>query len=366
MTIASPYVSFVVTSRNDDPGGALLPRMQMFVDGLVVQCNRHHLDAELIIVEWNPPPDRPRLFEAIRIPADTGSCHIRIVEVPPAVHAQFEGSASLPLFQMVGKNTGIRRAHGEFVLATNVDILFSEVLMRFLASKQLRNDMMYRVDRYDVRADIPPGLSVPERLDWCRNNIVRINGSDGTIAVKFGNSLQACTVKKNMIKKATAFLAGRRRFLHTNACGDFTLLAREKWMAVRGYPELRVFALYQDGLLCYAAHFAGAREMRLKDPMRIYHIDHPPRGDGAGRAEKLLKPMHRNPVQEPVGGWLLRRPGLLKDNDIENEGVFPLSYAQYRVWVKQMRRRKTPILFNQDDSWGLADTSLKEWSSSAR
>ena len=56
-----PLLSVVVVSRNDDHGGNLLYRMQMFVSGFLEQAKRYALSSELVIVEWNPPPDRPRL-----------------------------------------------------------------------------------------------------------------------------------------------------------------------------------------------------------------------------------------------------------------------------------------------------------------
>src|SRR6185503_19507238 len=37
--------------------------------------------------------------------------------------------------------------------------------------------------------------------------------------------------------------------VHQNACGDFQLMAREHWFALRGYPELEVFSMSLDGLL---------------------------------------------------------------------------------------------------------------------
>ncbi|MDB5305838.1 MAG: hypothetical protein JWO38_40, partial [Gemmataceae bacterium] len=64
-----PYLSVVAAARNDDHGGNLLGRMQLFVNGLLEQCRRHRLPAELVLVEWNPPPDRPRLADALRWPA---------------------------------------------------------------------------------------------------------------------------------------------------------------------------------------------------------------------------------------------------------------------------------------------------------
>ena len=50
----------------------MLGRMQHFVDGFIAQCRKHRPEAELILVEWNPPPERPPLEEALEWPADFG------------------------------------------------------------------------------------------------------------------------------------------------------------------------------------------------------------------------------------------------------------------------------------------------------
>ncbi|MBN9121387.1 MAG: hypothetical protein J0I06_19920, partial [Planctomycetes bacterium] len=173
-------LSVVVTSRNDNHGGSLLRRMQAFVNGFVGQCKRHNLAAELIIVEWNPPADRPPLAEALKWPDDFGPCVVRIIRVPHEIHARLRHSATLPLFQMIAKNVGIRRARGKFVLATNIDILFSDELMEFLASGRLEGGRCYRIDRHDVATDVPVDGSVEEQLTFCRNNFLRLNARVGT------------------------------------------------------------------------------------------------------------------------------------------------------------------------------------------
>ena len=55
---------------------------------------------------------------------------------------------------MIGKNVGIRRARGQFVLATNIDILFSDELAKYLAARRLEPGRMYRIDRHDAMSDV--------------------------------------------------------------------------------------------------------------------------------------------------------------------------------------------------------------------
>ena len=180
MSQHEPYLSVVVAARNDDHGGNLLRRMQTFVNSFIGQCKRHSLNAELVLVEWNPPPERPPLARAIQWPSDLGPCQVRIITVPQQVHRRYKHAEALPLYQMIAKNAGIRRARGRFILATNIDIIFSDELIRFLAEERLEIGKMYRLDRHDVMSDVPVDASVDEQLAYCRSHLIRANMREGT------------------------------------------------------------------------------------------------------------------------------------------------------------------------------------------
>jgi len=156
--------------------------MQHFVDGFVAQCIRHDLPAELILVEWNPPRDRAPLIEELRWPTTLGPCSIRLITVPAELHSTLEHSEKLPLFQMIAKNVGIRRARGKFVLATNIDILFSDEIFSFLKTK-LQENALYRADRWDIPHDVPSDVPFDQVLQFCWEQAFRIN-TNGYTATK--------------------------------------------------------------------------------------------------------------------------------------------------------------------------------------
>ena len=49
----------------------MLGRMQAFLDSWIAQAQRYNLSSETVIVEWNPPADRPQ-FDALRNPFRRG------------------------------------------------------------------------------------------------------------------------------------------------------------------------------------------------------------------------------------------------------------------------------------------------------
>jgi hypothetical protein len=123
--------------------------------------------------------------------------------------------------------------------------------------------------------------------------------------------------------------------LHTNACGDFTLLARERWFDLRGYPEFDLFSMNLDSVFCYAAHHGGAQEVILEDPMRIYHIEH---ATGSGFTPEGQEKLFRR---------------------VAAKGLSWLDYHDVVGWAVQMRRLQSPMIFNLQD-WGLAKLDLLE------
>lgn len=337
MTTASPSrVSFVATSRNDDHGGNLLGRMQTFVSGLAAQCERHRLDAELILVEWNPPADRPRLIDALRWPGDSARLRVRIIEVPPTLHARFPHAEALPLFQMIAKNVGIRRARSAFVVATNVDLLFSDALMGFLASQKLRSDRMYRVDRYDVHS-VPEGTPIQEQLAACRRNRLRVCAKYGTythptsLRTRLQRTFESIRQRLANLRRQFLGVSHDPPLLHTNACGDFTLLSRDSWFELRGYPEIAAFSMNLDSILCFMGHYAGIAEVVLPGRMCVYHLEH-----GLGWT--------------PEGDLALRQC-------VAQRGLLWIDWEQVLTWARKMA--SAPTIFNSEE-WGLAGESLSE------
>jgi hypothetical protein len=565
--VSEPYLSVVVAARNDNHGGDMLARMQAFLDCWIAQAQRYGIPSEIVVVEWNPPADRPRLREVLSWPVDLSPCDIRFVDVPREVHERFPHPAAIPLHQMIAKNAGIRRARGKFVLVTNIDIIFSPAMMRWMAERRLEPGTMYRMDRLDIANDLPKDGGVDDLLAFCESHVLRrfareggvnldtrglpepiagdifapdaglrlltgwhaiersdfdayrwtdpeaefefhrpakaaprlildleagpsagpdpvtleVAGPNGFVLanatlrgramvrlhlppelssgrltlrvrgrglplirdprilhlrvlgmdweaapewmqaaavsrethggaepeirvlstnerqIQFavrpapGSALRSfdmdvrdaagnvvfqasdqpgggehlITLKLNFemssegepsspwlletvsAKPAQDWLASyhalhplasqipRAAYLHTHACGDFTLLARDDWFRLRGYPEFPIWPMHVDALFCYAAYHAGIREEILRDPMRIYHIEHlsaagwTPEGEASRSARLAAK------------------------------GLTEMQYSEFTRWVNLMRRFNAPLIFTLGN-WGLGGVEFEE------
>ena len=576
-----PYISVVVAARNDNHGGNMIGRMQAFIDSWIGQAKQYDLSSEIVVVEWNPPADRARLMDELRWPPDMGACEVRFIEVSRELHDSLPNAAAIPLHQMIAKNVGIRRARGQFVLATNLDVIFSAELMRFLGERRLERRKMCRMDRTDVASHVPAGATVNELLAFCKSHVLRIFAREGTMKlsshgrrvledqdiVEPGESIWlgtgwheieepggepyrwvepeaeiifqrppeaaprllidaeagpsagglplvvevvspagrvlasarvdgACRLRLHIpdhlssgtlrlrlhgrkfplvqtprflmlrvfgvkcevlpkwlagvslaqgtqsVRESTVlvrsaeprtvqlairpgpdssletlevsladsagnvvFRGGNRlppasgnqgeaeyllslnlgfklsdgsacgecapysdadwlmevldrqppvdwttypqaptsgaahipnaAYLHTDACGDFTLLSRDDWFALRGYPEFPIWPMHIDALFCYAAHRAGIGEVVLREPMRIYHTEHLSAAGWTpeGEEERVAR--------------------------IEAKGVTEIQFATWMEWIDRMRRFNAPMIFTLSD-WGLAGATLPE------
>ena len=61
LPLMSPYLSIIIAARNDTHGGDFIGRLLLSLHTLYMLNKRYPLEIELIIVEWNPPTDRPPL-----------------------------------------------------------------------------------------------------------------------------------------------------------------------------------------------------------------------------------------------------------------------------------------------------------------
>lgn len=350
----SPYLSVVAVSRNDDHGGDPLLRTQLFIDNLTRQCERLKLSVELIIVDWNPVRGRPGLSQVLSLQNNLNYVSSRVITVPSSLHETFKSSDKLQLFQMIGKNVGIRRAKGRFVLATNIDILFSDELITFIGRRKLRDDRSYRVDRFDISSGINLNQSTEEVLNYAWNNRVResIRFEPQELVelykekTKFNREILINEESFNDIRGISVLQDDgcwqihpdrdvHMSMLHTNACGDFTLMSKKAWEHIGGYPEFESYSFNIDSMGLIAAHYAGIQEITLLPPCVCFHIEHSLGSGWTPEGESLLfERLRKNDILSPEWPMLI-----------------PL--------VEKMRSEGKAIQFN-DSNWGLVNFELPE------
>ena len=213
-----------MAARNDGYEGNFLNRMQRSLDSFFRLAKSSKLNAELIIVEWNPPADRLGLVDALNW--GNASIPCRVIRVPSRIHGLYQGETQFGLFEYLAKNTGIRRAKGEFVLITNPDIVFSAEMVQRLTDGSFDSDHFYLAARHNLDVDG---------------------------------------------KETSVWDAPPEGLIHYMASGDFTLMSRIRWEEMKGYPEV-AHNMHVDSHALYYAQRMGLSQVVLSEP--IYHQFH--------------------------------------------------------------------------------------------
>lgn len=261
--MTKPYISIVIVGRNDDYGNDFLGRINTFVRSLDYQVRDYPGVFELVVVEWNPLDDKEPLAQVLD---PTQHLPIRVVTVPKELHDTLD--AHSPVLEFHGKNVGIRRARGEFVLVTNPDILFSQQLIDELARKKLRVDTFYRTDRYDFNIDGIKDVDTKDLVDFAASNsfVVHAMQEGGSVSIPITSD------QKSLDRLPYSRISPNT--LHTNGCGDFMLASREIFFTVRGLYETLEHRWHLDTISLLKFVVAKVKQHVFVAPMCIFHQHH--------------------------------------------------------------------------------------------
>lgn len=341
MSNQKPVLSIVAVGRNDNYGGDFRARLQSFVSWTYGKLSDAKLPSEIIFVNYNPVVDGEQIEQFIQWPASNKWVNVRVVTVPPEVHAQVVNSTrvkNVPVLEYVAKNVGIRRSKGEFVLAMNPDILMSSSI--FNRFRSLSTNTYYRANRLDH--DFDGNIeSNKELYDQLRHSVTTIwfQGSHTDVS-QFSHAEYRKQWfrkwKQNVWRKNTVHFEKILNYFsspvyyhnieyrfHCNASGDFMLMSSADWNKLKGYKESSFISLHVDSLMVIQAAFFGLIGKTFTDP--IYHKQHERRYDAINK-------------------------------DSEDQRAV---YDNYKRDVEKMDATNQPIIYN-DDNWGLASIDLPE------
>jgi hypothetical protein len=140
-------ISIICVVRNDGYGELQIDRTNAFLKSLQEIPNKEKY--ELVLVEWNPPQDSKSFFQQYKeiLPKNLD---IKIVQVPNIVHTKVPNKNNLPLFEYIGKNVGVIRASGDYLIFTNPDNIFFPETWIEIVNNANENELL-RLCRLDVR-----------------------------------------------------------------------------------------------------------------------------------------------------------------------------------------------------------------------
>jgi hypothetical protein len=256
-----PYLTIVVTGRNDDFGGDFNGRFFRAVRFNHDQLRDAGVSHEFVFVEWRPIAGRPYLATLLadEFPDLTGR-ELQSYVVDPAYHDAISLNPRLQFQEFIAKNVGIRRARGQFVLTTNTDIYLGRGVIARLAERALQPGILYRAARHDLKSN-----SDVSWMDW---DLLEDERNWEMV---------------NRIKPP----------LFTNASGDFLLLDADTCRRLRGFNEVyRTAKIHIDGNFCVKALSSGVALVDIGSP--VYHV-------GRGTLHAQVGSYRERPAEAPWG-----------------------------------------------------------------
>ena len=252
-----PYLSVILTGCNGDIGGDFNERLFAATSYNHRLLEAAGVDYELVFVEWRPVPGRELLGDLLRAELPEIAPRLTTYEVDERYHAAFSQNPQLELHEFIAKNVGIRRAAGSYILTTSTDTYLSGDIGNLIGRRMLRPMTVYRATRVDLQLHLDrtnvneSALSDPR--NWATVNVLK-----------------------------PPFL--------TDASGDFLLLDRFSFCALRGFNEVfRVARIHVDANFCY---HAAAHGMALVDTrMVVFHL-----GEGRFAAQRSASQLPADPA----------------------------------------------------------------------
>ena len=279
-------VSAVIVGRNDDYGGRLNER--------ATYCFNTMLDAfdEVIYVDWNSENGRA-LTEDLEITVNRD--RLKVIKVSPTMCEALMGTEKFKMSnkccQVLAKNIGIRRATGDIIVATNVDIIpprrdYLDVLINSMEPSDFVTISKHDVD-IDKVNDIFNGCASYQKLRDLLPLYYGLNPVSARLMIPY----------ITMTKEAMMTLPPHAHHVASSvimACGDFQIAHRDMWFKIKGYEESMIKRLYDDSIVQYKAILLGDATIRATNFPPVYHLDHA-RNNAPELLNEQIPPIGQNP-----------------------------------------------------------------------
>ncbi len=285
----NPYLSIVLTGRNDNYGGDFIKRLQDFFNWNCSLLEIKKVETEIVFVNWNPIENEPSILDLIGFPKNAKYVQIRIITVPSKLHESFVNSKvrrTVPIFEFLAKNVGVKRAKGEFILCLNADVLLHPKIVESIASRTLSIECYYRANRLDFKSI--SGAFKMHQL-YKKGVFISLKGFKYSLNKALPKKLQVAYLmlfnsvrlfwelfKYRNLKFSDLFgfsvtFDNAEYYAHCLNSGDFMLMHRTHWMQYKGYPETTFVSTHTDALFTIFSH-SQLKEIVFKKP--IFHQEH--------------------------------------------------------------------------------------------
>ncbi len=245
---AAPYMSVVLSGRNDEAMGDFSGRVQAFIDHFSIAAWAINMSAEIIVVEWNPPASRPALASVLKSGAPHNRLPVFVATVGVEMHARLSKASSTEFFEYAAKNVGIRLARGSWILVANPDSLFTLPMLRFLSLQRLTPGYFYRAHRDNIGRGQWPSIGAKPWLLQPYGRLAQLearaklslhwSSMEGGRQLVSDSSSGTCLFGNVPSSRQLLHAAQSTDQPYAVAPGDFLIASSVTWNALGAYPDI--------------------------------------------------------------------------------------------------------------------------------
>ena len=231
----------VIPTRNDNYG--------MFLAERAIQClnSMTAVFDEVIVVDWNSPHDLPLIEQIIDYLEPTGK--IKNITVSKKFISENVKFGSQPCCEVLARNIGIRRAKGDWIVSSNIDIIATP-----FSTEQLNENTLYTVPKYNVMENVHLTQLLP------------ISNHDKVFNLKANKHLF------ERMKRCEEVVPSDKYSLIVG-CGDFQVAHKNVWNTIRGFEESLLHRCFADtNVMVKAATHPNLKTDILE--IDVFHLEH--------------------------------------------------------------------------------------------
>ncbi len=248
-------ISAVIVSRNDNYGGNLIERASYCFNSMIDTFD------EVFYIDWNSPTQS--LLEEVKsnVKFKGNFKHIVIDPEHASLLTNHDPHAQ-KCCEVLGRNIGIRRSTGDWIVSTNIDIIAPKRSELENTFNTIEHDAFYTISRRGIDLEkiqeYNKSANLTEYVDWEKTR-------EHLIATSEERHYEEKTVQGD-------------DYSLVNCCGDFQAAPFKVWNDIRGMEEELIYPLYADTNVQKKAVMHGFKLKALYTPA-LFHINH---GKGGG------------------------------------------------------------------------------------
>ena len=249
-------ITAVIISRNDNYGGHLNERATYAINSAINTYD------EVIYVDWNSPThsllwdikDNLQLKGNLKHFAITPEIASYLTNNNPDVQKCCE---------VLARNIGIRRATGDYIVSTNIDIIHPKREDIESIINDSDNNTMITLSRREVTWDI---------IKEFHGGEMKFQEWDKLRDYIYINSEERIYEEKTVTGDDYSLI---------NCCGDFQIAPKHIWDEIKGFEEELIYPLFADTNVQKKAVKHGFGLKAIYNPP-MFHINHGSKGWGGG------------------------------------------------------------------------------------